>query len=58
MEKHIHIGRVNTLKRFRHFDKLGAHTCDGSGVSRFDHMLDAIAAGVMVESPLFDGKQE
>lgn len=38
--KHVHIGRVNTFKRFHHFHKLGAHTCDGSGISKYDHMLE------------------
>lgn len=40
---HIHIGRVNTFDRFYHYHKVGAHTCDGSGVSMYDHMLDRIA---------------
>jgi hypothetical protein len=37
--KHVHVGRVNTIKRFRRFHELGAHTCDGSGVAMYDHML-------------------
>lgn len=40
--KHVHIGRVNTAPRFMLYHVLGAHTCDGSGVSRYDHMLPAI----------------
>lgn len=40
--KHVHIGRVNTFYRFYHFHCLGAHTCDGSGVSMYDHMLENI----------------
>lgn len=39
---HVHIGRVNTPERFARFHDLGADTCDGSGVSRYDHMLSAI----------------
>jgi len=39
---HVHIGRVNTPKRFKHFSDLGADTCDGNGVGRYDHMLNAI----------------
>lgn len=39
MGKHVHIGRVNGFKRFIKFHELGAHTCDGSGVSRYDHMI-------------------
>jgi len=43
---HIHIGRVNTLERFQRFHLAGADTCDGSGVSRYDHMLPAIRDGL------------
>ena len=39
---HVHIGRVNTIERFYHFHELGAHTCDGSGVSMYDHMLEKL----------------
>lgn len=41
-EKHVHIGRVNGPARFMRFHDAGAHTCDGSGVSRYDYMLPAI----------------
>jgi len=37
--KHVHVGRVNSVERFELFSKLGADTCDGSGVSKYDHML-------------------
>ena len=40
--KHVHIGRVNSPARFMLYHVLGAHTCDGSGVSRYDHMLPLI----------------
>lgn len=40
--KHVHIGRVNGPSRFMLYHILGAHTCDGSGVSRYDHMLPLI----------------
>jgi hypothetical protein len=39
---HVHIGRVNGPERFKRFMRVGAHTCDGSGVSRYDHMIEAI----------------
>lgn len=39
---HVHIGRVNTFYRFYHFHCLGAHTCDGSGVSMYDDMLEKL----------------
>jgi len=43
---HVHIGRVNGPERFVKFHVLGADTCDGSGVSRYDHMLPAIRDAV------------
>jgi hypothetical protein len=42
---HVHIGRVNEKKRFWHFHDLGAHTCDGSGISRFSEKLPKIRDG-------------
>lgn len=45
-EKHVHIGRVNGPERFLRFHAAGAHTCDGSGVSRYDHMILAIRKAV------------
>lgn len=38
-EKWVHIGRVNTPSRIMHFHGL-ADSIDGSGIARFDHMLD------------------
>lgn len=43
---HVHIGRVNGADRFIRFMQAGAHTCDGSGVSRYDHMIIAIREAV------------
>jgi hypothetical protein len=53
---HVHVGRVNTERRFRLFHDAGADTCDGSGVARYDHMLEAIAAGMEAnpDPTLFD----
>lgn len=39
---HVHVGRVNMISRFRRFADAGADTCDGSGVARYDHMLEGI----------------
>lgn len=54
--KHSHVGRVNTLKRYKLYAEAGADTCDGSGVAMYDHMLDDIARGLSkVPDPgLFD----
>ena len=38
-DMHVHIGRVNTIQRFYNFHCIGAHTCDGSGISKYDDML-------------------
>jgi hypothetical protein len=43
--KHVHVGRVNTPRRFDIFASIGADTCDGSGVAMYDHMLQRIADG-------------
>ncbi len=36
---HVHVGRVNTPRRFKLFAELGAHTCDGSAISRIENKL-------------------
>lgn len=41
-EKWVHVGRVNTPERFLYFEKLGVDSCDGSGISRFSAMREAI----------------
>ncbi len=50
--KHVHVGRINTPARWNHFDKLGVDTCDGSGISRFDWMMERIAG--RDDHPLLD----
>ena len=37
--KLVHVGRVNSRRRYQHFKKLGADTCDGSGLARFDAVV-------------------
>ena len=32
--KRVHIGRVNSQKRYERFEKMGAHSCDGTGPTR------------------------
>jgi hypothetical protein len=41
MGKWVHVGRVNTAKRVRDWVGL-ADSIDGSGISRFDHMLEDV----------------
>jgi hypothetical protein len=53
-EKHVHVGRVNTIKRFRRFEDLGCDTCDGSGVVRFGWMMEAIKRGQRDDHPTLD----
>lgn len=44
LDKWVHAGRVNTPLRFRHFEELGADSCDGTGMARHTHMREAVAA--------------
>lgn len=41
--KWVHVGRINTANRLRNWKNL-ADSCDGSGASRFDHMLEDMIA--------------
>jgi hypothetical protein len=41
--KWAHVGRVNTPGRFDHFEKLGADSIDGTGMSMYSHMREKIA---------------
>ena len=44
LEKWVHIGRVNHGERVSHFEKLGADSYDGTGIARYSHMREKIAA--------------
>ncbi len=50
---HVHVGRVNNYLRFKTYEDLGAHTCDGSGISRYDHML--VRLKELYESDYYSG---
>jgi hypothetical protein len=52
--KHTHIGRVNEIERFTLFDSLGADTCDGSGIARYDHMLHKIESKLGMRKTNFE----
>lgn len=41
-DKWVHVGRVNTAARWKHFEDLGADSIDGSGLARYTHMRKAI----------------
>lgn len=43
LSKWVHVGRVNTPGRFEWFERLGADSIDGTGLSRFSHMREKIA---------------
>jgi hypothetical protein len=51
----VHVGRVNTPRRFELFDELGADSCDGSGIAMYDHMLEKIERRNEPRPSLFDG---
>jgi hypothetical protein len=36
--KWVHVGRINTPARYEYFRDLGADSCDGTGLARYDHM--------------------
>jgi hypothetical protein len=42
--KWVHVGRINTPSRYSHFEELEVDSFDGSGVARYTHMREAIAA--------------
>jgi hypothetical protein len=48
--KIVHVGRVNTAKRMRNWFGL-ADSIDGSGISRYDHMLEDVLSLIRGEHP-------
>lgn len=48
--KWVHVGRINTAKRLYEWLEL-ADSCDGSGMSRFDHMLEDVLAAIAGTHP-------
>jgi hypothetical protein len=48
--KWVHVGRVNTASRVRNWAEL-ADSIDGSGLCRFDHMLEDTLAEIRGEHP-------
>lgn len=51
--KWVHVGRVNTASRVRNWVGL-ADSIDGSGISRYDHMLEDVLAMIRGEHPQWD----
>ena len=47
--KWVHVGRVNTAKRVEQWIGV-ADSCDGSGMSRFDHMLEDVVRSISGEN--------
>ena len=55
--KWVHVGRVNTSSLTRRF--LGiADSIDGSGISRFDHMLDDVLSVITGDQPQIEAELE
>lgn len=52
--KHVHVGRVNDPNRYLHFERLGVHTCDGSGLARYTHMRIAVSNRNNREEDMFN----
>ena len=58
--KWVHVGRVNTVSRLKHWECV-ADSIDGSGISRYDHMLDKVMRylqGDEDQGDLFDGQAQ
>jgi len=51
--KWVHVGRVNTAERALAWKDI-ADSIDGSGISRYDHMLAAVLSGLRGELPQMD----
>ena len=48
--KWVHVGRVNTVERVKNWVGL-ADSIDGSGISKYDHMLEAVLSAIEGERP-------
>lgn len=53
--KWVHVGRVNTPGRLEHFEKMGADSIDGTGLSRYSWMRKAIYDAAQRPSLELDG---
>jgi hypothetical protein len=42
LDKWVHIGRVNTFERYEYFEKMGADSIDGTGLSKYSWMREKI----------------
>jgi hypothetical protein len=40
--KWVHVGRVNSPRRFEHFESLGVDSVDGTGLARYTHMREKV----------------
>ena len=49
--KWVHVGRVNTFARAKHWMHI-ADSCDGSCMSRYDHMLAAVVDALTLTRPV------
>lgn len=50
LKRWVHVGRVNTASRVRNWIGL-ADSIDGSGISRYDHMLEDVLAQITGKHP-------
>ena len=50
LDKWVHVGRVNTASRVRNWIGL-ADSIDGSGISRYDHMLEDVLMAIRGDNP-------
>ena len=50
LNKWVHVGRVNTIERVRNWIGL-ADSIDGSGISKYDNMLEAVLNEILGNNP-------
>ena len=53
LNKWVHVGRVNTIDRLSNWMTLG-DSIDGSGISKYDHMLEAVIGMIKNETAQLD----
>lgn len=53
---YLHVGRVNTARRIRYCASVGAHSFDGTSVSRFATTMDELEAARMAASTQMEAR--
>lgn len=51
--KYVHVGRVNSKKRYQMFERMGVHSCDGTGPTRAPDNYFRLLHAAMVQPSFF-----